>query len=177
MMQKRLWGSLVVLTGSSLISACSGVAPQASRADGAAASPPNSLSGSAVETSSPGPAANCAPQQLVGTYRRTRTADDTRESDLHGSWTLAISACSYRITVDGSEQGGGRLELVDGSATGGRLALSEDLGCPNEFAGAAFYDFTLDGSTLRVEEAIAGVDPCEGRAAAFTGSPGWSQER
>ena len=97
------------------------------------------------------------------------------DSDLLGAWTLTIDSCAYRIAVDGLEQGGGRVELVEGEAEAGRLAFSEDLGCPNEFTGSAFYDFSLDGSSLTIEEAIAGTDLCEGRAGAFVGSPAWTR--
>jgi len=122
------------------------------------------------------PDEDCIPSGLVGLYTRERTVDNTTESDLLGSWTLTIGPCDYQIAVDGIEQGGGRLELAEGNAEAGRLALSEDLGCPNEFTGDAFYDFTFDGSTLNLEEAIAGTDQCEGRAGAVAGPPAWLLE-
>jgi len=112
---------------------------------------------------------------LGGSYSRERTAANTDDSDLLGAWTLTIDSCAYRIAVDGLEQGAGRVELVEGDAEAGRLAFSEDLGCPNEFTGSAFYDFSLDGSSLTIEEAIAGTDVCEGRAGAFVGSPAWTR--
>ena len=120
-------------------------------------------------------AENCIPDALAGSFSRERTAANTDDSDLLGAWTLTIGSCDYRIAVDGIGQGGGRLELVEGDAEAGRLALSEDLGCPNEFTGEAFYDFTFNGSALTMEEAIAGTDQCGGRAEAFVGSPPWSQ--
>lgn len=128
-----------------------------------------------AEPSPSGSTENCIPEGLGGSYSRERTAANTDDSDLLGAWTLTIDSCAYRIAVDGLEQGGGRVELVEGEAEAGRLALSEDLGCPNEFTGSAFYDFTLDGSSLTIEEAIAGTDLCEGRAGAFVGSPAWTR--
>ena len=128
-----------------------------------------------VEPSGAGSTENCIPEGLSGSYSRERTAANTDDSDLVGAWTLTIESCAYRIAVDGLEQGGGRVELVEGEAEAGRLAFSQDLGCPNEFTGSAFYDFSLDGSSLTIEEAIAGTDLCEGRAGAFVGSPAWTR--
>ncbi|MGZ8562368.1 MAG: hypothetical protein ACXWWU_01980 [Candidatus Limnocylindria bacterium] len=155
--------------GMAMLTACGSAVPQATvePATSATASP---------EISSPSPALqSCVPEQIAGTYGRERTAADTDDSNLHGAWTLSIEPCNYLIAVDGIEQGGGRLELVDGDIDAGRLSLSEDLGCPNEFMGSGFYDFTFDVSTLSLEEAIAGTDLCEGRAAAVSGSPEWSR--
>lgn len=118
----------------------------------------------------------CPGAELNGVYRRDFTAETTNSSALIGAWTLEVDNCEYRISVDGIEQGVGRLELVDGTASSGRVGLSEELLCPNEFAGVAFYDVSLDGSLLSFAEAIQGTDPCEGRAEAFAGQPGWARE-
>jgi hypothetical protein len=128
-----------------------------------------------AESPPSGSTETCIPEGLSGSYSRNRTAANTDDSDLLGAWTLTLDSCAYRIAVDGLEQGGGRVELVEGEAEAGRLALSEDLGCPNEFNGSGFYDFSLDGSSLTIEEAIAGTDLCEGRAEAFVGSPAWTR--
>jgi len=112
---------------------------------------------------------------MIGAYSRERTAADTDDSTLLGNWTLTIESCGYLIAVDGIEQGGGRLEFVEGDSEAGRLTVSQDLGCPNEFVGQALYDFTVQGSVLTIEEAITGTDDCQGRAAALGGSPGWSR--
>jgi hypothetical protein len=119
--------------------------------------------------------APCTVSELDGTYNRQLTPEDAAASDLIGAWVLEIDGCEYRISLDGIEQGAGRIELVDGVARSGRVALSEDLGCPNEFTGSGFYDITLDGGNLTFSEAIAATDQCEGRAGAFVGAPSWER--
>jgi hypothetical protein len=74
---------------------------------------------------------------------------------------------------DGRRQGGGRIELVDGTAESGRVAVSEDV-CPNEFIGEGFYDIALDGDQLEITEAIKATDQCVGRAKALESPPIWS---
>jgi hypothetical protein len=117
----------------------------------------------------------CIPEDLIGSYNRTRGDADTPDTDLHGDWSLELTDCAYAIAVDGIEQGSGQLATVDDAGESIRLALSGDLGCPNEFTGEALYDFALTGTSLDISEAIAGTDQCEGRASAFAGSPPWSQ--
>ena len=124
----------------------------------------------------PSPRSDCIGGDLSGEYRRDFTAETTNNTDLLGAWTLAIEGCSYRISVDGVELGVGRIELVDGTAASGRVGLSDELLCPNEFAGVAFYDVTLDRTILSFAEAIQGTDQCEGRAEAFAGPPGWEPD-
>ena len=120
--------------------------------------------------------ATCAGGELGGTYLRELTAETTDNSDLLGEWTLTIEGCTYRISVDGAEQGSGRIEMAGGTATSGRIGLSGDLGCGNEFTGTGLYDVTLVGNTLTIEEAIRGTDQCVGRADAFGGAPAWESQ-
>jgi hypothetical protein len=126
--------------------------------------------------SSPPPATptDCRTEGLLGVYRREITSGDATGSDLIGDWALEIEGCSFQISLDGQMQGGGRIELLEGTATSGRVALSEDV-CPNEFTGEAFYDITLENNQLTFAEAIMGTDQCEGRAEAFVTPPVWER--
>ena len=154
-----------------ILAACQAETPIGTVAPGS----PTAVPTASVEVSGESTALSCVPRAMIGAYSRERTAADTDDSTLYGDWTLTIDPCGYLIAVDGIEQGAGRLELVEGDSEEGRLAVSQDLGCPNEFVGEAFYDFTVQGSTLTIEEAIRGTDDCQGRAAALGGSPGWSR--
>ena len=120
--------------------------------------------------------AQCAGEELGGAYQRELTAETTDNSDLLGAWALEIDGCTYRISVDGTEQGSGRIEMVEGTAASGRIGLSQDLGCPNEFTGTGLYDVTLGGNTLTIAEAISGTDQCVGRAGAFGDAPPWERQ-
>jgi hypothetical protein len=138
-------------------------------ASGATATP------SDIATGTPIASVPCTSDELDGTYRRTITSSDTSNSDLYGEWTLEIGDCNFTISADDATQGGGRIELVDGTAESGRIALSEDV-CPNEFTGEGFYDVSLNGDQLQIEEAIQASDQCEGRAEAFVTPPLWERD-
>lgn len=152
-----------------VVFACSGPqAPPASEHGTSLSAPLPSASSPSAQ-----PQTDCGTAELSGVYRREVTSADAQSSDVVGDWTLEIDGCSFEISQDGQMQGGGRIELVDGTAASGRLSLSEDQ-CPNEFTGAAFYDITLDADhRLTFAEAIMGTDQCEGRAEAFVTPPVW----
>lgn len=149
-----------------LVSCTGAAAPTPSERDAITSSPATTESSQA----------SCAGEELSGVYEREFTAENTDSSDLLGAWTLEIDGCSYRLGVDGIEQGLGHIELVDGTAASGRIGLSEELLCGNEFTGVAFYDIILDGASLSFAEAIQGTDLCEGRAEAFAGPPDWVRQ-
>ena len=118
----------------------------------------------------------CLPREVTGTYERTLTPDQAPGFDLAGTWRIELTDCAYEVTLDELGQGAGRIELTEGDARSGRLALSEDNGCPNEFVGTGLYDFSVSGDTITFEEAFAGVDGCEGRAEALVGEPSWRRQ-
>jgi hypothetical protein len=153
------------------LSACGAVQVSPSSENSASRPPASSPS-----ASSPGaqPDADCGTEELSGVYRREITSADAQSSDVIGDWTLEIGGCSFEISQGGRVQGGGRIELVEGTAASGRVALSEDV-CPNEFTGAAFYNITLEDQRLAFAEAIMGTDQCEGRAEAFVTPPVWER--
>lgn len=155
---------IAAVLGFGLVS-CTGASPTPSEGAGTAPST------SATESSQ----AQCAGDELDGAYGREFTAETTDSSDLLGAWTLEIDSCTYRISVDGIEQGAGRMQLVDGAAASGQIELNDEILCGNEFTGAAFYDITLDGGNLAFVESIQGTDQCEGRAEAFTDDPAWER--
>lgn len=162
----RRWSGSITAIVLVLVAACSGAADPtpAERQSGGVAPAPTASAPDA-----------CTTDALDGRYARQFTAENTDNSDLFGEWELEIAACTYRIAENGEEQGGGRIELADGDPESGTIALSDDLGCPNEFTGSAFYDIAFDGTALVFEEAIAGTDQCEGRAEVFVGSPPWDR--
>lgn len=127
-----------------------------------------------VATSTPSLTA-CTTDSIDGQYRRALSAEDTSKSEMYGSWTLEIADCRFTISQDGRRQGGGRIELVDGTAKSGRVAVSEDV-CPNEFIGEGFYDIALSGDQLQIAEAIKATDQCVGRADAFESPPIWERQ-
>lgn len=121
-------------------------------------------------------ATGCPIAAIDGQYRRALTSLNTSASEMYGTWTLEIAGCRFTINQDGRRQGGGRIELVDGTAESGRVAVSEDV-CPNEFIGEGFYDIALDGDQLEITEAIKATDQCVGRAKALESPPIWERDR